>query len=269
MGLRVGAERGQADLPDGWEEESDINCNPEMRIGGPRAVRCRFGGQLLGRHDLTPEERREVEIANTLVERSVQLARAIVGSGGSVVFENPSDRGDALADDTATRQLYQPEWASHAPLWLMPSVRDARKDLGLRSVTFPQCGLGGRFEKFTTLWYSPSMAPTLDVLHACTCRHGSHGEVARGKDRHKRWISAEAAAYPAQMNELLAKAAASTLSHAEQAQTLRVRRWYKINKRGQLTGGYENDVKQADLPEHVQVHVWTREALTHSKEEAD
>ena len=237
--------------------------------GGPRAVRCRWGGQLLGRHDLTPEERREVEIANTLVERSVQLARAIVGSGGSVVFENPSDRGDALAEDTATRQLFQPEWASHAPLWLMPCMRDARRDLGLRSVTFPQCGLCGSFEKFTTLWYSPSMAPTLDVLHSCTCRHGSHSEVARGKDRHKRWISAEAAAYPAQMNELLAKAAASTLSHAEQAQTLRVRRWYKINKRGQLTGGYENDVKQADLPEHVQVHVWTREALTHSKEEAD
>ena len=95
--------------------------------GGPRAVRSRFGGQLLGRHDLTPEERREVEIANTLVERSVQLARAIVGSGGSVVFKNPSDRGDALAEDTATRQPFQPEWASHAPLWLMPCMSDGNR----------------------------------------------------------------------------------------------------------------------------------------------
>ena len=71
------------------------------------------------------------------------------------------------------------------------------------------------------------------------------------------------------MNELLAKAAASTLSNAEKTQTSCVRRWYQVNKRGQLTNGYEHEVKQADLPEHVQVHVWTREALTHSKEEAD
>ena len=60
-----------------------------------------------------------------------------------------------------------------------------------------------------------------------------------------------------------------TLSNTEQAQTLRVRRWYKVNRRGQLVDGYEYDVKQADLPAHVQVHVWTREALTHSREEAD
>ena len=34
MGLRVGAERGKTDLPEGWEEGRDINCSPEMQIGG-------------------------------------------------------------------------------------------------------------------------------------------------------------------------------------------------------------------------------------------
>ena len=70
---------------------------------------------------LSPEERREVDVANKLVERSVTLARAIVSSGGHVLFENPPDRGDKESQDSMLRRLYQAEWENHAPLWLLSS----------------------------------------------------------------------------------------------------------------------------------------------------
>ena len=95
------------------------------REDGPRQVRGLKDSELLGRSGLSPEEAREVDIANDLVERSILLARAIAASGGHVCFENPSDRGNSIAADPATRQLYQPEFADHAPLWLMPGMRDA------------------------------------------------------------------------------------------------------------------------------------------------
>ena len=57
-----------------------ISEDPEKGTG-PRAVRSRSDPE--GRHmRLTPAERREVDIANKLVERSVLLARAIAISGG-------------------------------------------------------------------------------------------------------------------------------------------------------------------------------------------
>jgi hypothetical protein len=43
-------------------------------------------------------------------------------------------------------------------------------------------------------------------LSACTCRHVTHRDVARGRGLQGRWHSAEAAAYPAQMNQVIADA---------------------------------------------------------------
>ena len=50
MGLRVGSEREKHDLPEGWEEGKDIDCNPEVKIGG-EAVKgvVRYLGVFLGK----------------------------------------------------------------------------------------------------------------------------------------------------------------------------------------------------------------------------
>ena len=99
----------------------------------------------------------------------------------------------------------------HAPLWILDEMLQMKHDLRLKEVTFPQCALGSKYEKYTTLWYSAAMAPTLDQLHVCSCRCGVHAEVARGRDSAKQWRTAEAAAYPRRMNEILAQAAAEAV----------------------------------------------------------
>ena len=198
---------------------------------------------------LTPEERREVGVANTLVERSVQLARAIVARGGHVLFENPPDRGDCTSDDSVIRRLYQQEWGDHAPLWEMQVMKDAKRDLGLCAVTFPQCQLGSRFQKFTTLWYSPALAPVLDKLHICDCHCTSHREIARGRDRNRKWISAEAAAYPAQMNAILADAASKAIDPTIVDYLPKVEAWYTVNSRGQLSCADKGALAATDLGE--------------------
>ena len=62
---------------------------------GPRPVRGRQANEREGKRKLTREEQYEVKVANMLVNRSVELAMAIAHSGGGVIFENPSDRGNA------------------------------------------------------------------------------------------------------------------------------------------------------------------------------
>ena len=120
------------------------------------------------------------------------------------MFENPCDRGDNKSHDSTVRALYQEKFKDHAPLWCMKAMQNMKRDLDLMEVTFLQCALGGKYEKYTTLWYSRGLAPTLDNLHICTCRHGSHTDRAWGRQGSKAWKSAEAAAYPAKMNEILA-----------------------------------------------------------------
>ena len=142
---------------------SVARINGENETGsGPRAVRSRTDpeGHFI---KLSPEERREVDVANKLVERSVKLARAIVSSGGHVLFENPPDRGDRDSQDSMLRRLYQTEWKNHAPLWLLKIMKAAKRDLNLREITFPQCALGSKYQKYTFL--TNSTYATVNVAH--------------------------------------------------------------------------------------------------------
>ena len=243
------------------------------RIGGdgvtaPAPVRGRQPHERCGLSGLTPMQQNEVDNANKLVARSVELARAIVAAGGEVLFENPCDRGSTDDEDSTVRDRYRAQWSSHAPLWLHPAMVRMRHELGLRAVTFPQCALGGLFQKWTTLWYSRGLDATLRGLRACDCRHTTHAEVARGRGMHGRWHSAEAAAYPARMNELIADA----VEGAIQAQRARgvhfdhvVRAWFPVDHTGNVDVGHaqraaagEEVVYGHDL---TQVHVWERHEL--------
>ena len=86
---------------------------------------------------------------NTLVERSAAIAAAVAEVGGDYVIENPADRGDP------TSKLFRWKWRRHVPLWLMPAIVALKEKTDGAAVTFPQCRLGGPFQKWTTLLASP------------------------------------------------------------------------------------------------------------------
>ena len=197
-----------------------------------------------------------------------------MGRGGAVVFENQPDRGCADSPDSVLRGLYEPKFANHCPLWLLPEMRRVQRDLGLREVTFAQCQLGGSFQKWTTLWYSHTLAPILDDLHMCVCTHadGEHPEVARDRTARGDWISAEAAAYPAQMNALFADAIEHhcvNLPHADSRFNPAVQTWYAVGPTNHMTKCEQRTVVHTDLTDASHVHVWSHTSLAHCKEEAD
>ena len=213
---------------------------PPAHPTGPTCVRGRDATDRHGLPGLDASQQREVDRANELMRLSVHLATLIHGKGGAVVFENPPDRGCADSPDSVLRGLYEPKFANHCPLWLLPEMRRVQRDLGLREVTFAQCQLCGSFQKWTTLWYSHTLAPILDDLHMCVCTHadGAHPEVARGRTARGDWISAEAAAYPAQMNALLADAIEHhcvNLPHADSRFNPAVQTWYAVGPTNHIT----------------------------------
>ena len=141
-----------------------------------------------------------VAASNLLVERSVAIARAIQAANGVFVIENPATRSDSKL------HLYRWRWRSHASLWMHSAVRPLVKERWTRFVTFPQCALGGAFQKWTSLLYSEALHPMLASLGTLTCTHAAHAKSAAGRDPDGKWRSAEAAAYPAEMNAMLVHA---------------------------------------------------------------
>jgi ribonuclease HI len=249
-------------------------ANPNSHTG-PMPVRARAPGERLGLASLTVQQRREVNNANLLVERSAHLATLICQSGGAIIFENPPDRANPTSHDSVVRSLYDPKWSSHCPLWLHPVMEAIKHDLDLREVTFSQCMMSSAFQKVTTLWYSDSLAPVLDQLQMCQCTHGSgaHPEVARGKTANNDWMSAEAAAYPARMNEILADAIQHHCEHLPNASvrfTPAVKTWYTVSRAGTLVDAVMNEhVTQRQCTGMAQVHVWTQQNMAHCREEEE
>ena len=73
-------------------------------IDAPAPVRDRDNPLKL--EGLNSAQQREVDNANLLVERSVEIAKEITKAGGSVIFENPCDRGDNESEDSIIRDRY-------------------------------------------------------------------------------------------------------------------------------------------------------------------
>ena len=64
-------------------------------------------------------------------------------------------------------------------------------------LTFPQCALGGDFQKWTSIMAAGSRAAQLQALGDLTCEHkGGHARVAEGRDAQGRSNAAASAAYP-------------------------------------------------------------------------
>eukprot|EP00965_Chrysotila_dentata_P032763 1091646-Pleurochrysis_carterae.AAC.1 len=98
--------------------------------------------------------------------------------------------------------------ADHAPIWLMPCIRDALRNTGAGTVTFAQCALGAKARKCTTVAHASSLAAFVGRLQEARCEHGAgtHPEVAYGRDQAGRAMAAQSAAYPKGLNEALAEA---------------------------------------------------------------
>eukprot|EP00965_Chrysotila_dentata_P158018 5220759-Pleurochrysis_carterae.AAC.1 len=96
----------------------------------------------------------------------------------------------------------------------MPTVRALKTDHRSNLITFPQCALGADSQKYTTLLVSPGISPMLRSLSDLCCEHHSHASIAGGRKHSDQWSSAASAAYPPDLNFLLAKVLASAPAHA-------------------------------------------------------
>ena len=126
--------------------------------------------------------------------------------GGSILIENPADRANP-----AEPILYDKAFSRHGPLWLMPAVQAFKKKSGAKLTTFAQCRFGGDFQKYTSLLVTPSLFKPLQSLDRMMCNHadGTHSRQANGRLQNGKWISADASAWPAELNEKLASAVAT------------------------------------------------------------
>ena len=152
-----------------------------------------------------------------------------------------------------------------------------RRELGLRAVTFPQCALGGDFQKWTTLWYSNGLRGQLDGLSVCACQHQGHRDIARGRGQRGEWHSAEAAAYPTRMNEIIASAVKDAVDAQERGGVSfrhHVRAWFSVGPGERVLTGYmdprrglRGDDDESGITGTEQVHVWERHELASCAEE--
>ena len=172
----------------------------QLRVRRKKRTGAALGGARTrerpeGSDGATTAQHRYLKKHNTLVRRTATLAAAVAGAAGEYILENPADRGDART------KLFRWRWRRHVPLWLMPAVAHLREHTGGTEVTFPQCRLGGSFQKWTTLLASPGAAVHLVALGELECTHAEHARVAEGS------AAKEAAEYPALMADIVAAAA--------------------------------------------------------------
>eukprot|EP00965_Chrysotila_dentata_P085142 2808897-Pleurochrysis_carterae.AAC.1 len=116
---------------------------------------------------------------NRLAGFAADLVEAAHGAGIPWAMENPADCGDARGP------AWWPRMADHAPLWLLPRVRQAMQMAEAQTVTFAQCALGARARKYTTLANGRALSPFLGQLRDARCTHGADAnpEVAYGRDQ--------------------------------------------------------------------------------------
>ena len=178
-------------------------ANRPGRDKGPPVVRKR-GEEILGVKDVPAGHQRELRRANEITRRTAVLLTAAHRAGAQFVLENPADRGDK-----ENLLLYQV--AEHGPIWHDPHVRALQGACGAESVTFAQCMFGADVQKYTTLLFTPGLAPMLRPLHQMVCSHtpGTHTMAGGAQREDGTWNSAPAAAYPADFNLFMCDAITS------------------------------------------------------------
>lgn len=146
-----------------------------------------------------PGHEHELRVANQIVDRTCDLLELAAAAGADFAMEQPADRGDPLSPHTFLA-------ADHAPLWLHPRVRALQQRVLCQQCTFAQCRMGAPYQKYTTLMYTPTLAPWLHDWNSLRCLHSNHKRAAGGaRDSAGVWSSRRTAAYPVEMNKRLAE----------------------------------------------------------------
>ena len=180
---------------------NETDNGEESHDGGARPLRDRWRPTGLPMHELRPSDRRALVEGNTLTIRSLDICACVYMAGGEVVIENPVDYGG--------KHGWLKQHRKHAPLWLMPWTKTFIEATGSETEDFAQCTHGSDFKKMTTLCYTPALRKLMLEHFAgprrrcCKehCPHGGrHPKAAIGTNGHGKYNSAEAAAYPPQMN---------------------------------------------------------------------
>ena len=155
--------------------------------------------------ELDPKHILELRTSNQLLERVVNIAIAARSSPArtTIIFENPVDRSPGVSIASA------PEFAKHGSIFRTSWFKRLAAAIGLSHCTFAQCMLGGQYQKYTTLYYTAEAGSVLDPLdspdYKCNHERGSHVRAGgRGPDGN--FVSGPAAAYPARMNAIIARA---------------------------------------------------------------
>ena len=169
-----------------------------QRDSGPPPVRLRHCPT--GIIPPPPGHAAELATANSIVDRICTILTAAATAGAEFIIENPADRSNASISHTFL-------CADHCPLWFYPDVATLKQHAQCRTCTFAQCEWGAEYQKYTTLLYTPGLAPTLDAWNVGRCSHASHAMQAGGaRDAQGTWGSRRSAAYPPRMNKALAQA---------------------------------------------------------------
>ena len=140
---------------------------------------------------LSTQHQEYVDMHNRLAEFTSRVIRAAWDAGCTVVVENPPDRG--------MRASPHFRWSTrhHAPLWLLPCMRELAAHIQPTWVTFPQCALAEDwYQKWTTLMTAGPRAHELRQLGQLSCTHTKHARVARGRNAAGVSHAAASGAYP-------------------------------------------------------------------------
>ena len=174
---------------------------------GPPPVRDHDHPDGLPEDQVDPKHVRELRNANLLLQRVVRLACAARASPAKTVisFENPADRSDESS------VAYSPELKMHGSIFATTAFKQLRAMCGFERSTFAYCRLDAPHQKYTSLYYTPELTPVLGELNSpdyqCNHPRGTHSARVGGRDSDGTFGSSkQAAAYPAKLNEIIARA---------------------------------------------------------------
>ena len=182
----------------------DIPCKhfsvAHFKKNGKRPLRRLSTGGAIS--DLTADERAAIQESDSFIDAAIRIAEMALTAGGSFIFENPAWRGGT----SESNPLFQQMWADHWSLFNEPRMLAFVSRTGGILSSFPQCALGGKFQKWTTTIASPDLAPFAQIISSLSCCHDSHDQTAIGFNKDGESSSELAAAFSTRMNWLWATA---------------------------------------------------------------
>ena len=170
------------------------------RHGSGRVLRRWVNGVVTIADGLSPHELEQLRVADVLRDITLGLAELACRAGGSFIIENPVHRGG----DDISNPWFQAKWGDHVSWWCHPDVQAFATRMNAQWVTFPQCALGGKFQKLTTFLLSPDLSHLASFLGGLQCRHRHHDSVARGWSEGGEALGDESACFPPRLCRVIA-----------------------------------------------------------------